>query len=130
MALSNAERQKRYRERAAAALRNAPAATPAPPEAERGIQTIPAALARFYAASMPSEDIAHTVAQDVAQMWAALELTIYPEEILYPHSELVPIIDALGGREYFEAALAWQRKPKSRKRDKGPAPVPPNPPVT
>jgi hypothetical protein len=28
MALSNAERQKRYRERAAAALRNAPAATP------------------------------------------------------------------------------------------------------
>jgi hypothetical protein len=76
-----------------------------------------------------SEDIAHTVANDVAQMWAALELTIYPEEILYPHNrELVPIIDALGGREYFEAALAWQRRLKSRKRDKGPPP--PIPPVT
>lgn len=128
MALSNAERQKRYRERAAAALRNGRAATPPSPEAERGIQTIPAVLARFYAASVPSEDIAPMVAEDVANMWAALEITIRPEEILDPHYR--ELIDALGGREYLESALAWRHKPKSRKRDKGPAPVPPNPPVT
>jgi hypothetical protein len=118
MALSNAERQKRYRKRAAAALRNAPAATP--PAVERGLKTIPAALARFYAADVESEDLASTVAVDVAQMWEVLDIFILDDP------DLAPIIDALGGREYLEAALVWRRKPKSRKRDKGPAPVPPN----
>jgi hypothetical protein len=126
MALSNAERQKRYRERAAAALRNGPAATPSP-AVGRGVQTIPAALARFYAAVFESEDIPYIpgdVAGAVAKMWELLEI------FTLDHPDVAPIIDALGGREYLEAALAWRHKPKSRKRDKGPAPVPPNLPVT
>jgi hypothetical protein len=126
MALSNAERQKRHRQRLK--VRSASAAQ----------VTIPAALRGVVVWSFEHDDGEHDadgiVAEGIDGALRAIadSLGTTARALLDDEAPSGPLIAAFGGADYVreaiewcEAAGAWSR---SRKRDKGPFPTPPRPP--
>ncbi len=110
MGLSNAERQRRYRARAAQALRNAQSGAPA------GMpMTIPAALAAIYADPDPDPDamegdVVEEVARAVHNAFKAMQIL---DAAVETPAEAA-IVACFGGAAYVEAVLAWGRIANSR----------------
>jgi urease gamma subunit len=125
MALTNAERQQRWREKMKAAAREGTrSSTPSV------AMTLPAALALRYTALTDEERDGHSVARlvDVAKAVMCLEAF---------HSDIEPddpVVATLGGPAYVRDVIEWQRALRERqhkRKNKGPELVaPPLPGVT
>jgi hypothetical protein len=123
MALSNAERQKRHRQRL-----KARSASPAQ-------ITIPAALRSVVVWSFENDDGGYDpdgiVAEGIAGALRAIadSLGTTARELLDDEAPSSPLIAAFGGADYVREALEWCETAaawsSSRKRDKGPFPPPP-----
>lgn len=139
MALTNAERQKRHRDRQKEALRNV----------EGGVSlSLPAAYAKslrhdskrnslatfrtMNISMLDKEDREEQIAEYVAETVKAILMDME----FYNKSKMgvIPneVMSILGGSEYIEALLDWSEAlsiwTRSRKKDKGPRPSPPAPP--
>jgi hypothetical protein len=123
MALSNAERQKRYRQRLKAKSISA-------------VQmTIPAALRSVVALSLEDGDVGYDPDGIVAEATAgalraiAESLGTTARELFDDDAPGAPLTAAFGGADYVREALEWREAAdawsSSRKRDKGPFPPPP-----
>ncbi|HZT88917.1 MAG TPA: hypothetical protein VFA12_13175 [Stellaceae bacterium] len=111
MGMSNAERQRRYRQRAAAALRTARAAT-AMPAAAPPTPTLPALLGGIHAALRQARP-GHVDARD-AEAWSAdvvdhLRRSIASRFGLSESDFPAAVIAALGGRTYLDVLDRRQR---------------------
>jgi hypothetical protein len=123
MALSNAERQKRHRQRL-----KARSASPVQ-------MTIPAALRSVVVWSFENDDGGYDpdgiVAEGIAGALRAIADSLGPtaRELLDDEAPSSPLIAAFGGADYVREALEWCETAaawsSSRKRDKGPFPPPP-----
>src|SRR5690348_12238031 len=120
MALSNAERQRRWRDRLKAA------AAPQPAGPGPGV-AFPDTLARCFRNG--GYDDTRSAEQLVADTTQEIISVIRGNVGSINDLDLRPIVVALGGSEYLHAVEEWHKADltwrRSRKRDKGPAPEAP-----
>lgn len=133
MGLSNAERQKRYREKLKAAARGNAGTAKAAMGGDAGRGAFVRAIAARYEAmradpdfDQPDLDVPAAVAESVAGILSDLSVYVQAGDEL-DQNEAV-IIDSLGGLEYAIAVRAW-RDAKGRGRGKKRTNIPPAPPL-
>jgi hypothetical protein len=133
MGLSNAERQKRYREKLKAAARGNAGTAKAAMGADAGRGAFVRAIADRYEAEradpdydQPDLDVPAAVAESVLRILSVLSLYVRAGDEL-DRNEAV-IIDALGGLEYAVAVRAW-KDAKGHGRGKKRTNIPPAPPL-
>jgi len=128
MALSNAERQRRYREKLKEAARV--------PKTGGAAVSLPTAFARWLASAAAAEGEDDSVEDAVAgvmheiihavTMSKSIDLLL---DVPPDDPEMQPILAVFGGLEYIRAVEEWHKASfaweRSRKRDKGAAPEPP-----
>lgn len=117
MALSNAERQKRHRERQKARLRNG------------AMKSLPQALAEVYSewirGDMMDMDGGHTLESLVAENVSECFSSIDPISLL---SDSPAVAAPFGGIEYVEAVQRWKENYRAwnrKRKNKGDPPEPP-----
>lgn len=134
MGLSNAERQKRYREKLKAAARGNAGTAKAAMGGDAGRGAFVRAIAARYEAmradpdfDQPDLDVPAAVAESVSRILSLLSVYVLRADDDLDQNEAV-IIDALGGLEYVIAVKAREAA-RGRGRGKKRTNIPPAPPL-